>query len=210
MNVYLGALVTFIIGFVAIGFDITASEWLHSTFRPIDPALQTLTWIGDGRVLIPFCFAWATYLFARGRRNFRRDFRAPVTTLVAWMTSGAAVQILKIVFGRPRPYLAGDTRYPHIILSTLHWFTRDVDFASFPSGHSTAVFAVAWTAAYAAESRRAKTVIFALAFVVALTRVALAKHFFADTLAGAAVGVFFAKLSIQLLWIDANSLKRRR
>lgn len=199
MKYYALATTLFLIAVAAVGHDVDSSEWLHQVLMSVDPWLQRITWVGDGRVLIPFCIVWAFFLYVRRNKNFRGNYRAPLATLLAWAAAGAFVQGLKIVFGRPRPYLMHDPRYPNIDLGRLHWFTVDFDFASFPSGHATAVFAVAWCVARCTNTRRAKAVTLAVALLVATTRVALAKHFFADTLAGAAIGIAFGELLLNRL-----------
>jgi membrane-associated phospholipid phosphatase len=60
---------------------------------------------------------------------------------------------------------------------------------SFPSGHTTSAFALFFSLALIMRRPGWDAACFALAALVALSRVYLAQHFLADTLAGAGLGV---------------------
>ena len=79
-------------------------------------------------------------------------------------------QILKCVVGRPRP---DDPDCPRCK-------------SSFPSGHATAAFTMAYI--YGAEYPKYRIPLYAAAFSVALARIYLGRHYPSDVLAGAAVG----------------------
>ncbi|MBI3542359.1 MAG: phosphatase PAP2 family protein [Deltaproteobacteria bacterium] len=192
------AAVAFVVAVVSLslGVDRPTTDAFHEYMRPYDPLLQILTILGDGRFLIPACLvvAAARAALARARASRQRAAKLPLLALGSLLASGILTQLLKISIGRPRPYTEGDTRYSSADLNIFHWFTTNKDFSSFPSGHSTAVFAVAWFAILNTKSRGAQVAFFAGACVVALTRVALWKHYFADTLAGAAIGIAVSEL----------------
>lgn len=132
----------------------------------------------------------ATAAFVMRRRG-RPAHRGPLATLVAERAlfvftavaaSGIAVQIIKHVVGRARPRLIdqfGAFHFDH--------FSVKASLASFPSGHSTSIFALA--AALGLIVPRLRLGVFALAVLVGLARVALAAHYASDILAGAIFGV---------------------
>ena len=188
-KVYAAAAVAFAVACVAISFDRGVSDSLHEAMRPNDLALQAITFLGDGRFLVPACllFALGCFVFKKSKTPL------PLLALVAMLLSGAITQLLKMTIGRPRPYALGDSRYVNMTSDALQWFSLNKDFASFPSGHTTAVFSLAWFAITQLRGRRSRVAIFLLATLVALTRVALAKHYLADTIAGAAVGIMVAQ-----------------
>lgn len=96
--------------------------------------------------------------------------------------SGILVQVLKHLVGRARPKGIAT-------LDAFHFdaFSIKASLASFPSGHSTSIFALAMAVSLIAPRFRVPA--FGLAILVALARVVLAAHFVSDIVAGAALGL---------------------
>ncbi len=107
---------------------------------------------------------------------------------------GVFVLVLKYVLGRARPYMALHLPGPHPVL-TFDWLRLHAGFASFPSGHSTVVFATA--CAFAALYPRARLALFAVAGLVAFSRVVLGSHYPSDVLAGGALAILFSGLTVK-------------
>lgn len=110
-------------------------------------------------------------------------------------TVGLSVSIVKYLLGRARPYVAALMPGPDAQL-TFHWLAWKSSFASFPSGHSTTVFATAM--AFGALFPKARRVLIAIAVVVASTRVLLGSHYPSDVIAGGAIGVAFVLLMVKV------------
>ena len=99
---------------------------------------------------------------------------------VAVAAPSLTVTVLKRLIGRARPLrIEGHDVY----FSPLAW---RVDFASFPSGHSTTAFAAA--VALGALFPRARTALWVYAGLIALSRVILSAHYPSDVIAGAVAG----------------------
>lgn len=98
------------------------------------------------------------------------------------------VLVVKYALGRARPSAALMLPGPNAQL-TFDWFAMRPSYSSFPSGHSTVVFAVA--VALAALYPRARWPLAALAVLVASSRVVLGSHYPSDVLAGAALATVF-------------------
>ena len=94
------------------------------------------------------------------------------------------VTIVKRLIGRVRPSDSGPFHYVP--------FSWRPDYASLPSGHSTAAFAAAF--AIGAIWPRARLAMWIYAGVIAVSRVAVHAHFPSDVLAGGFVGIFGAIL----------------
>ena len=92
---------------------------------------------------------------------------------------GLVVAIVKRLIGRVRPSDLGPFHY---VL-----FAWRPDYASFPSGHSTAAFAAA--VAVGAVWERARLVMWIYAVLIAASRIGVAAHYPSDVLAGAFVGI---------------------
>ena len=115
---------------------------------------------------------------------------------VAVAAPSLTVTVLKRLIGRARPLrIEGHDIY----FSTLAW---RVDFASFPSGHSTTAFAAA--VALGALFPRARVALWIYAGLIALSRVMLSAHYPSDVIAGAIVGACGALLVRR--WFAARRL----
>lgn len=102
---------------------------------------------------------------------------------VTLTASAVFVQILKRVFRRKRPF---------VLSKKLHSIQIGVDPYSFPSGHTTAAFALAMSASLLVASPTVRLVFLILAFGVGFSRVYLAVHYPSDVIAGALIGTSFA------------------
>ena len=114
--------------------------------------------------------------------------------------SGLIVLVLKYLLGRARPYVTLHLAGPNAQL-TFDWFAMRATYASFPSGHSAIIFSTA--VAFAVLFPRARTILLALAGLVAISRVVLSSHYPSDVVAGAAVATVFTLLM-------AKAFARRR
>ena len=92
--------------------------------------------------------------------------------------------ILKPLVLRPRPYSWDGSVYQeywHLLGEPM-----ESDY-SFPSGHTTAAFAMAWGVT-ASRDKRKIWVAFILAFLIALSRIYLSVHYATDVLVGLILG----------------------
>jgi membrane-associated phospholipid phosphatase len=103
--------------------------------------------------------------------------------------AGLADDVLKVVFGRARPFLwlEGD-------MSGFRFFRYSAKFASFPSGHTTTSVAAAF--AFSILFPRYKWAFITFAFMIAFSRIVLEAHYVSDILAGAALGATVAALVV--------------
>lgn len=101
--------------------------------------------------------------------------------------SGLAAQLVKHLVGRARPQLFDSFGAYHFdVLSMKN------SLASFPSGHSTTVFAMATALGLLAP--RWRVPLFVLAAGIASARIVVQAHFLSDIVAGAVLGVVSARL----------------
>ncbi|MCZ7555088.1 MAG: phosphatase PAP2 family protein [Bacteroidia bacterium] len=89
--------------------------------------------------------------------------------------------VMKAVIGRSRPYADRGN-------ADFHPFTLAHERTSFPSGHSTAAFALATTLSRRIGHPAATVLLFTLAGVTVLQRIVSDSHWLSDTVLGAAIG----------------------
>lgn len=112
-----------------------------------------------------------------GALAWRRARRAVIAGGVGLVAALAAAYVLKHLVNRPRP-------------------TDVIADPSFPSGHATAIFALA--AALSVWWPRGRWLWWAVAVVVAWSRVALGMHYPSDCLAGALLGAGIVLTAIRI------------
>lgn len=166
---------------IAIYFDATFGSSL-------DRAGNLVTWLGLGDTY--FAIAIFGYLISRFFEFKNWHFKSVHSTrakktfsfmFFAFVYSGVLLMSLKMIIGRCRPY-----KSPNFDAFNFSPLTTDWDFHSFPSGHTQVSFTFATFMAILFP--RLSLPLFAIAALVALSRVVLDYHFLGDTIAGAYIG----------------------
>jgi len=152
-------------------------------------------------------FAWITFL---GDGTFsvivivifllKRRWSGATQITAAFLLSALLAQILKRVFSMPRPmqfFPAG--HYPYFIKGVTH-----IGFASFPSGHSTSIFALATLLAIFTKDQRLKAACLLGAVLVGYSRIYLGQHFLGDVLMGSCLGILTA---VGIHWLFVQKLQ---
>jgi len=127
------------------------------------------------------------------------NYRRAVFVVVAGATAGIVAGLLKALFAQARPMRWFFDNYEEIWhslnLFEEEWRSWDIA-SSFPSGHATSAFALYSFLAF--NARRGKqaisTLCFALAVMVAYSRMYLLYHFLRDVTVGAALGLTIGAL----------------
>lgn len=132
----------------------------------------------------------------------RRFFQAS-QLMTAFLLSALLTQILKNVFSMPRPkqfFIPG--QYPYFIEGITH-----TGFSSFPSGHSTSIFALATILALFAKDKKWNVAYLLGAVAVGYSRIYLGQHFLGDVLVGSFIGMMTAVL---VHWLFPSKFQRLR
>lgn len=148
-------------------------------------------------------FTWIT-LFGNGMTNLltaallllilKKKSPLPLQVFLSFIVSGLAVQILKPIFHAPRPSLAiSHVAYQHF----LPGITRS-GFTSFPSGHTTTIFALCTILALNTSNKFYQFLLFIIALITGYSRIYLGSHFPIDVMAGALLGYGTALLIYNL------------
>lgn len=137
----------------------------------LNPAFEAITYAGS------FGLLWLVLALAVSRFSWRRPWlpaRVGATVLLA----EGVQSVLKVWVERDRPPLDDPEPPPLVELPTGY---------SFPSGHAVVAFACATVIAFAVP--RFRWPLYALAALVAFSRVYVGVHFPGDVAAGAVIGV---------------------
>ena len=127
--------------------------------------------------------------FSKSLKNFRN---LNIFLFFSVLISGLITQIIKHIVGRPRPNFGNiDESYG------LKFLTLDSNFHSFPSGHTSTIFAVALVLSLGLP--KLKYVFLFLAGIVSFSRVVLGAHFITDIIGGAVVAFIGFKITIYFL-----------
>lgn len=149
--------------------------------RPLDIIMPRITYIGSAF----FTIGLTLLIILVGKNQLRiAGWRA----MAALIFSHGLVQILKLSMRRLRPFFK---------LKDVNILGRLPVDASFPSGHSTASFAVATSLALCWPSATAISI--PLATLVALSRIYLGYHYPSDIMAGTLLGIISA-IGIGWIW----------
>lgn len=165
--------------------------WLHNMFQGrLDSVAKIFTWFGSGDTY--FLISVFGYLIVRlfseklthqslqkrleeAKERFKFMF-------LCFLVSGLFVLILKILFGRSRPYNSLDFSPINFQPITLDW-----NFQSYPSGHTQVGFTLA--SFISIIYPKLTVYIFTFATLVGISRIVLEKHYLGDVLAGAVIGI---------------------
>jgi len=119
---------------------------------------------------------------------------------ISFLLSALLTGILKNVFSMPRPkqfFAPGE--YSYFINGV-----TNVGFASFPSGHTTSVFALATMLALLEKNKRTNFIYLLVAVSVGYSRIYLGQHFLNDVLMGSTIGVL---TSVVIYWLLSQKLQ---
>lgn len=165
-------------GFILLNF-------YHTPF--LDFVFEGITLLGDGIFSILFCLA---LLLVRKRYLSFMAF-------ISFATSGIVAQVLKYFISEARPAIFLEKiNYPYFIENvTLH------NFHSFPSGHSTSIFALVSIITFASKDKKYAIPLLLLGALVGYSRMYLGQHFMVDVTVGSLIGVLFSIIS----WISFQS-----
>lgn len=187
--------------FFLVGLIFLLAEGKAATFVALNPfhrsALDTffvcLTFLGDGRFSLILIV-----LFLVMRR-----WSESCQLLASFLLSALFAQILKNVFSMPRPkQFFAPGQYAFFIDGVTH-----TGFASFPSGHSTSVFALATILALLEKNKKTNVAYLLGAIAVGYSRIYLGQHFLNDVLMGASIGTLTAVL---VYWVFTEKLQSLR
>lgn len=151
----------------------------------IDSIMVYFTTAGYGWALSLICL---TILFAGWVKKNLALRVAGYSGLVAYVLAGTMSQVFKLIWQRPRPLLS---------LYDVHVVDVPLFANSFPSGHTTAAFAVAFSCT--SFYPKLGYVLYPLAALIAFSRIYLGVHYPFDVLYGALLGLLLGWIATYIL-----------
>lgn len=193
-----GAIIALLAAGFAIRFLLSIDARVSEGAKTLPPQLvqffRLITDIGTSGWMWALALALAAAAsWARWKDKTRRDLalaafgERAMFVMATLAASGLLPQAIKLFVGRGRPKFL-DTEGPFVFKA----FSFNASYASFPSGHSTTMFAMAVAFGYLLPRWRAP--LFLLAAIIALSRVIVRAHYPTDIFAGACLGAASAYL----------------
>jgi membrane-associated phospholipid phosphatase len=159
----------------------------------LDTFFTCLTFLGDGWFAVLVCLIFLVL------RRWSRAWQL----IAAFLISALFAQIMKNLFSMPRPkqfFTSGQYSY------FIDGVTR-IGFASFPSGHTTTIFALATLLAIFDSNKKWNVCYLLGAVAVGYSRIYLGQHFLGDVLVGSFIGMLTAVL---IHWLFLTKLRYPR
>lgn len=172
-------------------FDGNLLLWIQEHLRSdfFTPFWLFVTTTGNGGLLM---IAVACFLLA-----FKKTRKLGATCIIALVLSGLFTSLLiKPLVARVRPY--------EVIEGLTILVPKQIDF-SFPSGHSSGAFALAWVL-FRSLPKKFGIPALVYALLMAFSRLYLGVHYPTDVLAGVVLGILYAQAAMWLvkrLWSPA-------
>ena len=170
--------------------------WIHEhlRFAALTPVMRVLSLLGDKGA---FWIALSLILLV-----FRRTRRLGVCCVVSMALTFLVVNCaIKPLIARTRPY---------DLFSEIQILTHTERDFSFPSGHSANSFAVAWIL-YRMAPKKYGIPAVVLAALIAFSRLYVGVHYPTDVLAGTAIAIALAELTLhQLPRIEKKIARKKR
>jgi membrane-associated phospholipid phosphatase len=186
------ALVFFIAALFCLKIDRRAAHYSREQLsRPLwQFALRVTDWAKGLPWIIAALVFYATVqaiMASRGETQFLRlvsDYS--LALVVSFVVASVVLHGIKIFLGRRRPR----DEFEHGLYG-FRFFTWDLQYDSFPSGHSMTIVCVAVVLSAIAPILAPLWLM--LAIGLALTRAMLTAHFYSDVFAGAGIGILAAR-----------------
>lgn len=143
---------------------------------------QFFSIVGDGITLTAVCVFLFVFGLISGKGRIRNSGAHGIAVI---FVASFFVHLFKTAFERPRPNFSG---VDLLLLIQNPWvFDFSGRFNSFPSGHTTTSFALAY--ALSRSYPRFATIFYAIAAMVGLSRIYLGSHYPSDVAGGALLGL---------------------
>lgn len=195
------ALVFLIAGFACLSIDRRMAHYFRDRLAtPLYQfALRVTDWAKGGPWIIVaaliYLGAQAWIAFDEETPIVRAISNYALALLASFLVGSIVLHSIKIFLGRRRPR----DEFEHGLYG-FRYFTWQLQYDSFPSGHSMTIFCVAVVLSAAFPLLAPLWLV--LAFGLSLTRSMLTAHFLSDVLVGAGIGIFATRQTVLFAFPD--------
>ena len=167
---------------VFVFFDYSIAHFFHNINYQTKSLFETLTHFGDSLYFfVPTILVWCFVKIFNNKNPTIKTFGdISIFIFLTILLSGVTAQIFKHIIGRPRPIL-----YNSFEKTSLEIFSFDSKWHSFPSGHTTTIFAFIFCLIFLFP--KIKNILIIIAVIIASTRVIVGAHFISDIFGGVLV-----------------------
>ena len=193
------ALLFFVAGLVCLSIDRRMAHYCRE--RLAKPAFQFALmvtdwakggpWIGAAALIYLAAQAWIAIAEVTPLVRAVSDYA--LALLASFIVGSVILHVIKIFLGRRRPR----DDFEHGLYG-FRYFTWQLQYDSFPSGHSMTIFSVAVVLSAAFPLLAPLWLVLALG--LSLTRAMLTAHFLADVMVGAAIGIIATRETFLLVF----------
>jgi membrane-associated phospholipid phosphatase len=148
-------------------------------------------WIGAAALIFLAAQGWMALAAETPLMRAISDYA--LALLASFVFGSIVLHVIKIFLGRRRPR----DEFEHGLYG-FRYFTWQLQYDSFPSGHSMTIFCVA--VVLSAAFPLLTPIWLLLAFGLSMTRAMLTAHFLADVMAGAAIGIIATRQTFLLVF----------
>ncbi len=163
--------------------------------KTLNIIFNAITFFGDGIFTLLICAVVLIF--------FKKHSNLVFILLLAYLGSGLLAQFFKAIIYAPRPSLYFKLHKYNLYLDTFS--NSRVGFNSFPSGHSSSVFALFTVLSIYCKRKWVCYSAIVLAALVGYSRIYLAHHFLIDVFVGGIIGLVFGTISI--IWFDNKGVQ---
>ncbi len=167
----------------------------HFQNEQIDSFFHFITKFGEGYLeLILAFFIICISLFQKYKNHKKNPFKFFILFFYNQLFIQLTVNILKILFGRLRPYVSphpnGFFGIFYLIKNNLLF---DSHYFSFPSGHTITIWGTIWFLFFNYKNK-IKYILFPLGILVGISRIYLGFHWFSDVMASVILSYIIVRI----------------
>jgi undecaprenyl-diphosphatase len=158
--------------------------------KTLNLIFNAITFLGDGVFTLLICVVVLIF--------FKKHSNLVFILLLAYLGSGLLAQFFKAIIHAPRPSLYFKLHNYKLYLDTFS--NSRAGFNSFPSGHSSSVFALFTVLSIYCKRKWVCYSSIIIAALAGYSRIYLAHHFLIDVFVGGIIGLIFGTVSI--IWFE--------
>ena len=186
--------------FTFLIFDYSVASFFYNINDQTKSLFGTLTHFGDSfYFFIPTLLTWLVIKLIKNKNDLLKVIGdASIFIFLTILLSGFMAQLFKHLIGRPRPVL-----FNNFDKTSLDFFNFDSQWHSFPSGHTTTIFAFVFCLIFLFP--KIKNFLLTVAIIIASTRVIIGAHFISDVFGGILVA-YLSCIFIRNKFTEKNRL----